>query len=70
MFWKTDFPIDLFFYWEIIFLFLMGKIFIITPLLIAGKVRPWKDYVCYTSVFEQGDIDILKPPRLRIPWPS
>ena len=48
----------------------MGKIFIITPLLIAGKVRPWKDYVCYTSVFEQGDMDILKPPQLRIPWPS
>ena len=48
----------------------MGKSFIITLLLIAGKVRPWKDYVCYTSVFEQGDMDILKPPWFRIPWPS
>ena len=37
----------------------MGKSFIITLLLIAGKVRPWKDYVCYTSVFEQRDMDIL-----------
>lgn len=65
--WNSDKP---FFQWEIIFVFLMGEIFIITHL-IAGNVRPWKVYVCShlflnkeTSIFwNHPGWGFLDPPR-------